>query len=136
MIKGRKRHIAVDSLGLLIRVKVHPANWQDREGLRYVLRRVPLYRRWASLVLDGGYKSEPLQAYCQQWLGIQVQIVKRSDTANGFTVLPKRWVVERTLAWFGKYRRLSKDYEALPETSEALVYAAMVHIMARRLANS
>ncbi len=125
---------------MLIRATVHPANWQDREGLRYLLRRVPLYARWAKLVLDGGYASasQPLAAYCRQWLGVGVEmlIVKRSDTApaTGFVVLPTRWVVERTFAWLGKYRRLSKDYEALPETSEALIYATMVHIMARRLA--
>jgi putative transposase len=123
---------------LLIRTKVHPANWQDREGLRHLLRRVPLYARWAKLVLDGGYASQPLAAYCRQWLGVEVLIVKRSDTApataTGFVVLPTRWVVERTFAWLGKYRRLSKDYEALPETSEAFIYATMVHIMARRLA--
>ena len=136
MIKGRKRHILVDTLGLLIRVKVHPANWQDREGLRYLLRRVPLYARWQGLLLDGGYESEPLRDWCRQWFGVEIQIVKRSDTTAGFVVQPKRWVVERSFAWLGKYRRLSKDYEAFPHTTETLIYAAMVHLMARRLALS
>jgi len=125
--------VLVDSLGLLICVQVQPANWQDREGMRYLLRRVPLFSRWTTLLLDGGYESDPLQGWCQQWLGVTVQIVKRSDTKAGFTVLPKRWVVERTFAWLGKFRRLSKDYEAHPATSEAWIYAAMVHLMARRL---
>jgi putative transposase len=125
----------VDSQGWLVRVKVYAAHWQDREGLRYLLRRIPLYQRWTTLVLDGGYLSEPLQALCQQWLGVTVQIVKRSDTKAGFTVLPKCWVVERTFAWLGKFRRLSKAYEALPATGEAWIYAAMVHLMLRRLAH-
>jgi putative transposase len=71
--------------------------------------------------------------WCRQWFDVDYQVVKRSDEAKGFVVLPKRWIVERTFAWLGKYRRLSKDYEASPETSEALIYAAMVHLMARRL---
>lgn len=136
MIKGRKRHIVVDTLGLLIAVLVLPANWQDKEGLRFLLRRVPLFGRWLTLLLDGGYESEPLRLWCRELFGVDLQVVKRSQQAQGFEVLPKRWIVERTFAWLGKYRRLSKDYEALPSTSEAWIYAAMVHLMARRLARS
>lgn len=119
-----------------MRVLVHPANWQDREGLRHLLRRVPLFARWQRLVLDGAYDGDPLQQWCKQWLDVAVQVVKRADAASGFVVLPTRWVVERTFAWLGKYQRLSKDYEALPQTSEQLVYACMVHILVRRLARS
>lgn len=133
---GRKRHLIVDVMGWVVAVLVHPANWQDKEGLRFLLRRVPLFSRWVTLLVDGGYDSAPLQAWCLAWFGVIMQVVKRSDQAQGFEVLPKRWIVERTFAWLGKYRRLSKDYEASPETSEAMVYAAMVHLMARRLSRS
>ncbi|MBK8027315.1 MAG: transposase [Chloroflexi bacterium] len=75
-------------------------------------------------------------AWVPRTFGVDLQVVKRSQQAKGFEVLPKRWIVERTFAWLGKYRRLSKDYEALPSTSEAWIYAAMVHLMARRLARS
>jgi putative transposase len=119
---------------MVVAVLVHPANWQDKEGLRYLLRRVPLFQRWVTLLVDGGYESQPLQAWCLAWFGVLMQVVKRSEHAQGFEVLPKRWIVERTFAWLGKYRRLSKDYEASPQTSEAMIYAAMVHLMARRLA--
>ena len=136
MIKGRKRHIVVDTLGLLIAVLVLPANWQDKEGLRFLLRRVPLFGRWLTLLLDGGYESEPLRLWCRELFGVDLQVVKRSQQAKGFEVLPKRWIVERTFAWLGKYRRLSKDYEALSSTAAAWIYAAMVHFMSRRLARS
>ena len=132
---GRKRHLVVDMMGWVVAVCVHPANWQDKEGLRFLLRRVPLFQRWTTLLVDGGYESEPLQAWCRAWLGVTLQVVKRSEAAQGFELLPKRWVVERTFAWLGKYRRLSKDYEALPQTSEAWIYVAMLHLMARRLAH-
>lgn len=117
-------------------VLVHPANWQDKEGLRLLLRRVPLFARWRALLVDGGYESDPLQAWCQDWLGVELQVIKRDAEAQGFVVLRQRWIVERTFAWLGKYRRLSKNYEASPVTSEATIYAVMVHLMARRLAHS
>ena len=123
----------VDTLGLLVALLVSPANWQDKEGLRRLLRRVPLLGRWLTLLLDGGYESAPLQEWCKDWFGVDYQVVTRSDEAKGFVVLPQRWIVERTFAWLGKYRRLSKDYEASSQTSEAFIYAAMVHLMARRL---
>jgi len=121
----------VDTLGLPVHVLVHPANGQDREGLRHLLRRIPLFSRWKRLIVDGGYASDPLQQLCKIWLDVDLQVVKRADDAKGFVVVPCRWVVERTFAWLGKYRRLSKDYEALPQTSEHLIYACMVHILAR-----
>ena len=126
----------VDTLGLVVSALVTPANWQDKEGLRRLLYRTPLFTRWVTLLVDGGYVSDPLGAWCLAWLGVEIQVVKRSEEAKGFVVLPKRWIVERTFAWLGKYRRLGKDYEASPITSEAMIYAAMVHLMARRLARS
>lgn len=113
---------------------VLPANIQDKVGMRSLLRNVPLFSRWTALLLDGGYESEDLQTWCHDWFGVTIQIVKPPPDQTGFQVLPKRWVVERTFAWLGKFRRLSKDYEALSATSEAWMYAAMVHLMARRLA--
>lgn len=126
----------VDSQGWLVRVLVHPANLQDKLGMRALLRKVPLFPRWTTLLLDGGYQSEDLHTWCQAWFGVHIQIVKPPADQAGFQVLPKRWVVERTFAWLGKFRRLSKDYEALTTTSEAWIYAAMVHLMARRLAHT
>ena len=117
-------------------MKVLPANWQDKEGLRFLLRRVPLYDRWEALLLDGGYESEPLHQWCKASFGVTCQVVKRSDSAKGFEVQPQRWIVERTFAWIGRCRRLSKDYEALSESSESWIYAAMIHLMARRLAQT
>ena len=133
-MKGRKRHLLVDTLGLLLMVVVHAADIQDRDGAKLVLERVRhrcprLQLIWA----DGGYAGQLVdwvKTICH-WI---LEIVKRPDDVQGFVVLPRRWVVERTFAWLGKYRRLSKDYEALTDTSEAMIYAAMVHLMIRRLA--
>jgi putative transposase len=132
LVKGRKRHIAVDSQGWLVRVVVHPANWADKESIRWVLRRVPLYERWEAVMVDGGYASAALAHWCQAWFGVRLEVVRR-DQLHEFKLLPKRWVVERTFAWLGKCRRLSKDYEALPQVSESWVYIAMIHLMLRRL---
>lgn len=112
---------------------VHPANWQDKVSLPLVLRRVPLFARWELLLLDGGYDSPALVNWCEQLFGIRVEIVQRDPDHPGFQVLPKRWVVERTFAWLGKCRRLSKDYEHLPSTSEQWIYLAMIHLMLKRL---
>jgi putative transposase len=134
-IKGRKRTIAVDTLGLLIRVLVHPANWADKDGLRQLLRRMPLYTRWRRVIVDGGYASPALIHWCLTWFAVELLVVKR-PAVKRFLPLPCRWVVERTFAWLGKYRRLSKDYEALPEVSEAFIYLASIHLLTRRLARS
>ena len=82
---------------------------------------------------DGGYAGQ-LIAWTKSFGGWVLEIVKRSDTVTGFAVLPKRWIVERTLGWFGRYRRMSKDYEALPATSESMVYLLMINVMVHRLA--
>jgi putative transposase len=132
-IKGRKRHILVDTLGLLLMVVVHVASIQDRDGAKSVLEKVKgkfarLQRIWA----DGGYAGQLID-WVKEKCGWVLEIVKRTDDVKGFQVLPHRWVVERTFGWLGRYRRLSKDYEGLPETSAAMLYATMTHLMVRRL---
>jgi len=108
---------------------------QDREGAKLVLEKAK--GRWSRLSLiwaDGGYAGQ-LVEWIKNCYGWVLEMIKRPEGQAGFQVLPRRWVVERTFAWLGKYRRLSKDYEALTETSEALIDAAMVHVMVRRLAH-
>ena len=100
-MKGRKRHIIVDTQGWLIRVMVHPANWADSDGARHLLKRVPLYPRWKKLLLDGGYDSPALLQWGGRLFEVTAEIVRRTDLKS-FTVLPKRWIVERTFAWLGK----------------------------------
>jgi putative transposase len=132
-INGRKRHILVDTIGLLLLVVVHSASLQDRDSAKLVLAQVK--GRFARLKLiwaDGGYAGQ-LVSWVKEQLRCVLEIVKRSDDVVGFEVLPRRWVVERTLAWISRCRRLSKDYEALTETSEAYVYLAMIHLMLKRL---
>ena len=135
-MKGRKRHIVVDTQGLLLAVAVHPANIQDRDGAKLVLQRLlgrfpRLERIWA----DGAYAGKLVQ-WAQRCGGWKLELVRRPVQQHTFQVLPRRWVVERTFAWLGRQRRLSKDYEALPETSESWVYTAMTGLMLRRLARS
>ena len=133
-VKGRKRHILVDTLGLLIAVVVTSAGVQDYHGAKPVLEKVKgrcprLKVIWA----DGIYEKGWLIAWVESECGWELQVIKRTDDTKGFKLLPKRWVVERTFGWLGRYRRLSKDYEGLTETSEAMIQMAMIHIMLRRL---
>jgi len=133
-VSGRKRHLLVDTLGLILLVVVHAASVQDRQGARLVcLRAKRRYPRLRLIWADGGYGGR-LVPWVGRVCGWVLRIVKRSDDHKGFVVVAKRWIVERTFAWLGRYRRLSKDYEALPETSEAVIYVAMIHLMVRRLA--
>jgi len=135
-VNGRKRHLLVDTLGLLLAVVVHAADIQDRDGARLVLEKVKhMLPRLQLIWADGGYAGE-LVDWVRRVCGWILEIVKRPEGAKGFVVLPRRWVVERTFGWFNRYRRLSKDYEFHTETSEAMIYVAMIHIMARRLARS
>ena len=132
-VNGRKRHILVDTLGLLLSVKVLAANLQDRDGAKALLsevkERMPrLYLIWA----DGGYRGQLITWVATTCLWL-LQVVKRSDDVKGFVVLPRRWVVERTFGWLGRNRRLSKDYERQCESSESFVYLAMIHLMLKRL---
>jgi putative transposase len=132
-VSGRKRHLAVDTLGLLLAVVVHPADFQDRDGLWLLLARMAhRFARLVRLIADGGYAGR-MEQIVPRVFGWTLQIVKRSAGTRGFVVLPKRWIVERTLAWIGRSRRLSKDYEERPESSEALIYLSMIHLMLRRL---
>ena len=133
-MKGRKRQIGVDSLGLLLRVLVHPANWQDRKGAPALLARLSpaLLTRLRQIVMDAGYRSQVLARWCEAHLGVAVHFVHHLSQ-KGFVSLPGRWIVERTFAWLGKCRRLSKDYEQLPAVSETWVYLSMIHLMLRRL---
>jgi putative transposase len=133
-VKGRKRHILVDTLGLLMAVIVTPANVQDYHGAKPVLEKVKdRCPRLKVVWVDGIYEKEWLITWVKKECGWELQVIKRTDQEKGFKLLPKRWVVERTFAWLGRYRRLSKDYEKLTETSEAMIQMAMIHIMVRRL---
>jgi putative transposase len=135
-VKGRKRHILVDTMGLLLMVVVHAANIQDRDGAKLVLEKAKgKYSRLQLIWADGGYSGK-LIGWVKETCNWILEIVKRSDDVKGFQVHPRRWVVERTFGWQGRYRRLSKDYEGLPETSEAMIYGTMIHLMVKRLARS
>ena len=132
-IKGRKRHILVDTIGLLLVVVVHAADIQDRDGTKLVLKQAKdLFPRLLLIWADGGYAGQLID-WVKAACGWVLEIVKRDPDVKGFKVLPRRWVVERTFGWLTHYRRLSKDYEVLTETSEAMVYAAMTRVMLRRL---
>lgn len=120
-------------MGMILMVIVHAASVQDRDGAKLVFEQVrSLFSRLKLVWADGGYAGQ-LVDWVESVCGWVLEIVKRSDDAKGFEVLPRRWVVERTLAWLGRYRRLSKDYEELPRSSETMVYLAMIHLMVRRL---
>ena len=135
-IKGRKRHIVVDTLGLLLMVLVHAADIQDRDGAKLVLAKMRgRFPRLQLIWADGGYAGK-LVEWVKSACGWILEIVRRCDDVRGFHVLPHRWIVERTFGWLGRYRRLSKDYEGLPKSSEAMVYAVMLHVMVRRLARA
>ncbi len=132
-INGRKRHIAVDTLGLLLVVMVTAASVQDRDGACRLL--ALLRERFSTITLvwaDGGYAGR-LVNWAYQVLALTLSIVKRSDDTTGFVVLPRRWVVERTFGWLMRYRRLVRDYERRPEHHEAMVLWATVAIMTRQL---
>jgi transposase len=132
--KGRKRHIAVDTLGLLLAVVVTAASIQDRDGAYRLLAALRARRSTVSHVwADGGYAGR-LLTWAKTVLSLTVEVVKRTDKIAGFVVLPRRWVVERTFGWINKHRRCVRDYETLPEHHEAMVHIAMIMTMSRRLA--
>jgi putative transposase len=165
-VKGRKRHLLVDTQGLVLKAKVHAANVMDWDGIKMLLERAEVeFPRLRHLWLDAGYRGEDKgKDWVQKTLGWSVELVERPKKPapekvlmawaeewaregmkvnwqkylppKGFRVLPRRWVVERTFAWTDHNRRLSKDYERLAETGEAFIYVAMSRLMARRLARS
>lgn len=126
----------MDTLGLVLIVIVTKANVSDQAGLKHILAALTgKLRRLTLIKADEGYRGKDFNTWLMTTYQRVLEIVKRPDGAKGFQVLPQRWIVERTLAWLGNYRRLSKDYEVLPETSESFIYLAMVDIMTKRLAN-
>jgi putative transposase len=135
---GRKRHLLVDTDGLILKVRVHAANLQDRDGAALVLDQIdePLSKLeliWA----DGGYAGNKLAGWMAERFGkrpLRLEIVRRSDTQKGFAVLPRRWVVERTFGWLNNFRRLSKDYEFRTDSSEAFIFLAAARLLIARLA--
>jgi putative transposase len=165
-VKGRKRHLLVDTQGLVLKAKVHSAKIMDWDGIKTLLAQADLeFPRIKHLWLDAGYRGEDKgRGWVQKALGWSVELVERRRKPaaeevlklwaqewskegvavnweellppKGFQVLPKRWVVERSFSWIDQNRRMSKDYERLPETSEAFIYVAMSCLMVRRLAHS
>jgi len=133
-VKGRKRHLLVDTLGLLLVAWISTADVQDRDATQAVLplaaKDYPTLKKvWA----DGAYQGPQVEKVAKE-SGIEVEVVKRSDQAKGFVVQPKRWIGERTFGWYNRERRLSKDYERTEESSEAFLYIGMTRLMLRRLA--
>lgn len=146
-VGGRKRHILVDTLGLLLKAHVHAADITDRDGAPLLLKKLAgAFPRLRHVWADMGYRGHAVE-WIKEQMGWTVEIVKRPSQWGRYpidvelppmprwTTLPRRWVVERTFAWLGRYRRMSKDYEYLTEMSEAFIYAAMVRLMLRRLSH-
>jgi putative transposase len=133
-VKGRKRHVLVDTLGHLLKVVVLPADIQDRDGLQHLLRALlPIFcLRLLTLWADGGYRGEII-VWCRAQFHIDLKVVAAPAAQNGFVVLPKRWLVERTFAWLGNSRRLSKDYEFSTTISEGMIYLSAIHTLLKRL---
>ena len=163
-VRGRKRHLLVDTEGLLLKVKVHSAKVPDQDGLRLLLQSArAALSRLKHLWLDAGYEGKG-KRWAEEVLGLSVEVVRKPPkpipekvaqiwaqewakegkkvdwqrlmAPRGYVALPRRWVVERTFSWLGQNRRMSKDYERLCASAEAFVYAAMIRLMARRLARA
>lgn len=135
VVKGRKRHILTDTLGLLLFVVVSAANAADSEGAQYILDETKgHFPRLRTVLVDQGYKQW-LVDYVKRWLGVQVEIATPAPGQRGFVVQPQRWKVERTFGWFGRNRLLSKEVETTAISSEADIYLASIRLMLRRLAN-
>jgi putative transposase len=137
-VSGRKRHLLVDTQGFVLKVVVSAADVQDRDGARLVAHALQVYGpelpRLRKVWADAGYSGR-LEDELREQMGWEVEVVKRTDPqpADAFAVQPHRWLVERTFAWWGGLRRLSKDYEYQVESSEAVIYAGMSHLMLRRM---
>jgi putative transposase len=135
-VKGRKRHILVDTMGNLLKVLITAANLHDGQAAIALLKVLPkvLFKRLKRLWADGGYRGKFVEWVSQKFKKLIVDITLRSDDQNGFAVVPWRWVVERTFAWLGAYRRLSKDFEFFTHHSESMIYLASIHRLLKRLA--
>lgn len=147
-VNGRKRHLLVDTQGLVMKAKAHPADLADREGARLLLEpAMAAFPRLGHLWADAGYRGAALREWITERLGLSLEIVQRRSrwvwvrndeepepVPAGFEVIKRRWVVERTFAWITRNRRMSRDYEFLAETTEALVYVCMIRLMLKRLA--
>src|SRR5690242_382914 len=134
-VKGRKRHVAVDTSGLLLGVIVHAADIQDADGVGDLLRRLKRLYPWLKVVFaDSAYDRLAALLACFL-LGLTLVVIRRLAGTEGFAVVPRRWVAERTLGWFGRWRRLARDYEELPKVSETMVKLAMIRLMLHRLAH-
>jgi putative transposase len=135
-IKGRKRHIITDTLGLMLFVLVHAASIQDRDGAPEVLKAIRYRYPWLRHVFaDGGYGGQKLRQALTGHGVWTIEIIKRNDHQQGFEVLPRRWVVERTFAWLGRCRRLAKDWEQSIESSTAWTLIANIRMLTRRIAS-
>lgn len=136
-INGRKRHIVVDTLGLLVGLVIRSAGIQDRDGapdvLKTILKRWPWLRH---IFADGGYAGSKLKGRLEKVGKFTLEIIKRSDRAEGFEVRPRRWVVEHTFAWLGRCRRLAKDFEKTIASAEAWVHIANIRLLTRRIARA
>jgi putative transposase len=137
-VKGHKRHLMVDTFGLILMVVVTAANISDQQGAKLIFERLKAWpqriKRLVLIWVDGTYEGVDFMKWTMDTYRWILETVKRSDDAKGFVLLPKRWVVERTWGWLNWSRRLSKDYEVLTETSETVIYIAMIRILLRRLA--
>lgn len=131
--KGRKRHILVDTIGLVIDVLIHSAGIQDRNGGKLLMSKAKMHgATFTKAYADGGYSGTLIDWAKSTW-DIDLEIVKRSDHKK-FTILPKRWIVERTLSWISRYRRLAKDFERFGKTVRSWIFLAMTRLMLKRLA--
>ena len=134
-VKGRKIHALVDTEGLPIRVVVHAADVQDRDGAALVVENIrSSFPKLELIWADSAYHARQVDAALANQPGLRIEIVKRSDDVKGFAVLPRRWVVERTFSWFGRNRRLAKDFENLATTLAAFTALACIQLAIRRLA--
>ena len=136
-IKGKKRHILVDTVGLLLHAIVHPADIQDRDGGALVMTTLfGMFPFLKTLFVDSGYQGPKFaKALAKVLPHLDIEIVKRSDQVSGFVVLPKRWIVERTIAWLNRCRRLAKDWECLNRKALAFLRLASIRLMLRKLCN-
>ena len=134
LIKGRKRHIVVDTIGYVIVVVVHAANIHDSKGARRVLEALfSIVKTLKKIGADGGYRGADFIEWVKNQFDCVLEIVKKEENVEEFHVLPRRWVVERTFAWLSRFRRLSKDYERKPTSSAGQVYVASIRLMLRRM---